>query len=98
GIQGRRDGRALVSSKEGIMSLIHVLALLLAVSLSTGSAFGALTGAIYTTTKDGTAVNRNAYAAATDVYLSGGPQNLNASGLPDGTYYFLVTDPSGKTL
>jgi hypothetical protein len=32
------------------------------------------------------------------VYLSGGPQNTKASGLPDGTYYFQVTDPSGGTL
>ena len=32
------------------------------------------------------------------MYLSGGPQNLKASGLPDGTYYFQVTNPSGATL
>lgn len=57
-----------------------------------------LTGAIYSTTKDGTAVNKNIFGSIQDVYLSGGPQNLNASGLPDGTYYFQVTDPSGKTL
>jgi len=57
-----------------------------------------LSGAIYTTTKDGTAVNKNIYGSTEDVYLSGGPQNLNSSGLPDDTYYFQVTDPSGKTL
>lgn len=57
-----------------------------------------LTGAVYSTTKDGTAVNKNIFGSIQDVYLSGGPQNLNASGLPDGTYYFQVTDPSGKTL
>jgi hypothetical protein len=57
-----------------------------------------LTGALYTTIKDGTDVNQNIYGSLQDVYLSGGPQNLNASGLPDGTYYFQVTDPSGKTL
>ncbi len=57
-----------------------------------------LTGAIYSTTKDGTAVNKNIFGSIQDVYLSGGPQNLNASGLPNGTYYFQVTDPSGKTL
>ena len=55
-------------------------------------------GAVYTTTKAGTAVNRNLYATTADVYVSGGPQNMNASGLADGTYYFQVTDPSGKTL
>lgn len=57
-----------------------------------------LSGAIYSTTKDGAAVNQNIFGSILDVYLSGGPQNLNASGLPNGTYYFQVTDPSGKTL
>jgi hypothetical protein len=57
-----------------------------------------LTGAIYSTTKDGTAVNKNIFGSIQDVYISGGPQNQNASGLPDGTYYFQVTDPGGKTL
>jgi hypothetical protein len=60
---------------------------------------GALAGdALYTTTKDGTAVNANIYPTSTDVYISGGPQNKKAAGLPDGTYYFQVTDPSGNTL
>src|SRR4051812_11751563 len=58
----------------------------------------ALSGALYTTTKDGTDVNENIFGSLQDVYISGGPQNLNASGLPNGTYYFQVTDPSGKTL
>lgn len=62
------------------------------------TATAGLSGAIYSTTKDGIAVNKNIYGSIQDVYLSGGPQNLNASGLPDGTYYFQVTDPSGKTL
>jgi hypothetical protein len=65
--------------------------------VSMGSA-GGISGAIFTTNQGGTAVNQNSYAAATDVYLSGGPQNLKANGLPDGTYYFQVTDPSGHTL
>jgi hypothetical protein len=55
-------------------------------------------GAIYTTTSDGQAVNQNTYATADEVYLSGGPQNNNLNGLPDGNYYFQVTDPSGATL
>src|SRR5712692_607916 len=86
----------MVSMK--IARLFLPLAFLLAVTLSTGIAFAALTGAIYTTTKDGTAVNQNIYGALTDVYLSAGPQNTNAQGLPDGTYYFQITDPSGRTL
>jgi len=72
-------------------------ALLLAVILSVGTVF-AFSGAIYTTNKDGTEVNQNIYDLSTDVYISGGPQNHNASGPPDGTYYFQVTDPSGNVL
>src|SRR5688572_28847532 len=59
---------------------------------------GPFHGAIYTSLKDGGTVNQNLYAAKADVYLNGGPQNENANGLPDGTYYFQVTDPSGATL
>ena len=57
-----------------------------------------LTGNIFTTTSDGKTVNANLFTAKTAVYLNGGPQNGNASGLPQGTYYFQVTDPSGATL
>ena len=46
-------------------------------------------------------VNLNIYSAKQDVYLNGGP-GINApddaAGLPDGTYSYQVTDPSGKTL
>ena len=60
-----------------------------------------VSGAIFTTDASGEPVNLNHYAAKEDVYLNGGP-GLNApddaAGLPDGTYYFQVTDPSGKTL
>jgi hypothetical protein len=62
------------------------------------SASANLTGAIFTTTSDGTKVNGNIYDDCEDVYLNGGPQNRNANGLPEGTYYFQVTDPSGKVL
>ncbi len=55
-------------------------------------------GAIYTTTFNGLSVNENTYSNKNAVYINGGPQNQNANGLPDGTYYFQVTDPSGKTL
>lgn len=60
-----------------------------------------LDGAIFTTLVDGTRVNANIYAAKTDVYLDGGPGDgapKMSAGLPDGDYYFMVTDPSGKTL
>ena len=82
-----------------ITRVFFALALLLALALSTNSAFAQkVSGAIYTTTQDGTIVNKNVYVARTDVYLNGGPQNTHSSGLPDGKYYFQVTDPSGKTL
>jgi hypothetical protein len=55
-------------------------------------------GAIYTTKGDGTSVNLNIYNSKDDVYLNGGPQNQNSNGLPDGHYYYQVTDPSGATL
>src|SRR5206468_4504250 len=46
----------------------------------------------------GNAVNRNIYELSSDVYISGGPQNRNASGLEDGTYFFQVTNPNGTQL
>jgi hypothetical protein len=61
-----------------------------------------LSGAIFTTTVDGTIVNENVrYEAKEDVYLDGGPgpnAPAGAAGLPEGDYYFQVTDPSGKDL
>ena len=60
-----------------------------------------VTGAIFTTDKTGLLVNGNIYQYATDVYLSGGPgpnAPPTAAGLPDGEYYFQVTDPPGKKL
>jgi hypothetical protein len=58
-----------------------------------------LNGAIWTSLADGTSVNANIYDSKGDVYLNGGPQNCgNGNGLPDGDYYFQVTDPSGDTL
>src|SRR5438552_3608477 len=79
--------------------LLVPLAFLLAVTLLTGAAFAqGLRGAIFTTDKAGTVVNQNIYGLSTDVYLSGGPQNDHPPGLPDGTYYFQVTDSSGNTL
>ena len=56
-----------------------------------------VSGAIFTTLIDGTSVDHNIYNAKEDVYLDGGPQKqCTAAGLPDGEYYFQVTDPSGK--
>lgn len=60
-----------------------------------------VSGAIYTSLKDGELVNGNNYDSKADVYLNGGPPPsapCSASGLPDGEYYFQVTDPSGAVL
>ncbi len=62
------------------------------------SAFAGVSGSIFTSLPDGTTVNANLYDDPTFVYLNGGPQNLNASGLTDGVYYFQVTTPSGALL
>lgn len=56
-------------------------------------------GAVYTTDSAGAAVNENIFNGASAVYLNGGPNNANSSGLPaNEVFYFEVTDPSGKTL
>src|SRR5687768_14937898 len=60
-----------------------------------------LTGAIFTTNMESTFVNGNVYDFGEDVFLSGGPRPnapCTAAGLPDGDYFFQVTDPSGHTL
>ena len=56
-------------------------------------------GTVYTSTSDGTVVNANIFDSKADVYLNGGPQHENQHGIvPDGLYYFQVTDPSGAVL
>ena len=60
-----------------------------------------VTGAIFTTNMESEFVNANVYDSSDEVYLNGGPRPnapCTAAGLPDGEYYFQVTDPSGKTL
>jgi hypothetical protein len=60
-----------------------------------------VSGAIFTTNANGTFVNGNVYDFKEDVYLNGGPRPnapCSAAGLPDGKYYFQVTDPSGHEL
>lgn len=58
-------------------------------------------GAVFTTLVDGSSVNQNVFALKEDVYLDGGPglhAPAKAAGLPEGDYFFQVTDPSGKDL
>ena len=85
------------------MNIRRMLTFVIAViSVSAASvtvfAQGGFFGAIYTTLGDGQTVNQNVYPNKPAVYLNGGPQNQNAHDLPDGTYYFQVTNPSGSVL
>ena len=63
-----------------------------------------ISGAIFTSLPDGTAVNHNLYDNKQDVYLNGGPQNENSAGLPLGTgdtdefYYFQVTNDTEQSI
>jgi hypothetical protein len=79
-----------------------VVTAVLATSLAGGPAASAgLSGAIFTTDSTGTWVNGNVYDSMEAVYLNGGPranQRCGVAGLPNGEYYFQVTDPSGKEL
>jgi hypothetical protein len=65
------------------------------------AAMAQVSGAIFTTNWDSSFVNGNVYDFQEDVYLNGGPRPnapCTAAGLPDGQYYFQVTDPSGSQL
>jgi hypothetical protein len=83
-------------------SLVGGIALHAAFLLQAGPAAAhAPSGAIFTTLSDGTEVNLNQFPSKPAVYLDGGPgpgAPATAAGLDDGTYVFMVTDPSGKVL
>jgi hypothetical protein len=79
--------------------LYHCAWMIAVVCGSLSSAYAQVNGAIFTTAAAGTTVNGNIYDAKSDVYLNGGPQNSKDPGLvPDGLYFFQVTDPSGAVL
>lgn len=81
---------------------IVVLIILAALNAVSGYLFqtkvsaAGFSGKIATTTFDGQ--NENHFPSKDAVYLNGGPVNPNSAGLPDGTYYFQVTGPSGNDL
>jgi hypothetical protein len=84
-----------------LRAVLPAIGALLLLPAPASAAGGAPSGAIFTTTVDGSQVNANLYAAKTDVYLDGGPgiaAPQTAAGLDDGVYVFMVTDPSGKKL
>ena len=57
-----------------------------------------MAGAVFTTDSTCSGVDLNIYSAKSDVYLNGGPAREGAAGLPDGSYFVRVTDPSGGTV
>jgi hypothetical protein len=83
-----------------------ILSLMLLLVVGVGQAAdppaGGGSGAIFTTTPDGSIVNENVhYAGRHYVYLDGGPKQnapAHAAGLEEGYYVFQVTDPPGKML
>ena len=87
----------LLSKKSATTLAISSLAMMF-----TAPALARLDGAIFTTTPDGGIVNENVhYESKPEVFLDGGPgpqAPSTAAALPEGLYYFQVTDPSGKCL
>jgi len=94
-MKNRRSAKLFTTSAT-IMFVIILLSL--TSTIFSARAIDQVTGAIWTTDPYGERVNGNLYANAKDVYLAGGPHKKGAAGLPDGIYYFQVTDPPGKTL
>ncbi len=98
-MENRRSARLCVTSTFIISAMISLL--LVGCFSSTSKAIlgtDPVTGAIWTSDPNGERVNGNLYANARKVYLAGGPHKEGAAGLPDGIYYFQVTDPAGKQL
>src|SRR5436305_2926304 len=88
-------------SRRSIGWLFAALTVAALLAATAGVARASVSGAIFTTDSTGAVVNGNLYAVKADVYLDGGPQGnapCSAAGLPDGHYYFQVTDPPGATL
>src|SRR5262245_19963213 len=78
-----------------------VLVSALLVAAYAAPAAAQLSGSIYTTNQTGSVVNGNNYTNKSHVYLNGGPgpsSPCGGGGLPDGNYYFQVTNPSGSVL
>lgn len=75
-----------------------IAAMILGLQISSALAANKFTGSIQTTNFRGDSVNQNHFTLKETVYLNGGPQNTNGPTVPPGTYYFQVTDPSGRTL
>ncbi len=77
---------------------VRAILIIFLVALGGLPAAAQISGSVKTTLPDGTSVNGNSYRSKAQVFFTAGPQNEKASGLPDGKYYFQVTDPSGAAL
>ncbi|MEP6539998.1 MAG: hypothetical protein ABJF23_32020 [Bryobacteraceae bacterium] len=55
-------------------------------------------GSLKAVLPDGSKAAGDIFDSKARVFFSAGPQNAKSSGLPDGRYYFQVTDPSGAVL
>jgi hypothetical protein len=87
--------------RKKILMLLGIVLVVSALVAQTASAGQNVSGAIFTGLEGGEQVNKNIYTDKRDVYLIGGPgpnAPPGAAGLPDGNYYFQVTDPPGKKL
>jgi hypothetical protein len=85
--------------RRNYLVLVVAAVIALITRVESGSDAQNLSGAIFTTNVEHF-VNANLYDFKTDVYLNGGPRPnapCTAAGLPNGIYYFQVTDPSGGT-
>ncbi|KGQ19230.1 hypothetical protein LF41_2876 [Lysobacter dokdonensis DS-58] len=78
---------------------LRAAGILLSACLAPSAFAASISGAIFTTDTDGN-VNVNQYENKADVYLNGGPtnSNCNAAAIPDDTYVFQVTNPSGSVV
>jgi len=87
--------------RSSLLLVAAALFALVTVGFTSAAMAQRVNGAIFTTNANSEYVNANVYDYADDVYLNGGPRPnapCTAAGLPDGDYYFQVTDPSGATL
>jgi hypothetical protein len=88
-------------SRNYLLVLAGTVIALLTTVLNTAAMAQQVSGAIFTTDMNSNFVNGNVYDLMDAVYLNGGPRPnapCTAAGLPDGDYYFQVTDPSGSQL
>lgn len=82
-----------------LRGLVWMLAFVVPIAAAMPAAAHAPSGAIFTTVADGSEVNFNIYPNKPSVYLDGGPgpgAPQTAAGLDDGTYVFMVTNPSAR--